>query len=148
MALKFAGHTHMDEFRIATGEVFCMTPGLTAYSNNNPAYKILTISNETLAATDYTAMYYDLATNPGQFNPYYTFSTAYGMSGPLSTSLAQLWPALVTDTAKQSLYRTYYYSGHAYSATFSPITNLNWPVFWSGIAKMPQQDFINAVNAY
>ncbi|MFA6549343.1 MAG: metallophosphoesterase [Candidatus Margulisiibacteriota bacterium] len=149
MALKFAGHTHMDEYRIvATGEVFCMTPGLTAYSNNNPAYKILTISNETLAATDYTALYYDLATNPAQFNTYYTFSTSYGMQGPLANSLAQLWPALVTNEAKQTLYRTHYYSGHAYSATFNPITNTNWPVFWSGIGKMPQQDFIDAVNAY
>jgi hypothetical protein len=149
MALKCAGHTHMDEYRvIATGEVFCMTPGLTAYSNNNPAYKILTISSETLAATDYTAMYYDLATNPAQFNAYYTFSTSYAMQGPLANSWTQLWPVLITDEARQTLYRTHYYSGHASSGSFNPITNLNWPVFWGGIGKMAQQDFIDAVNSY
>jgi len=150
ITLKLAGHTHMDEFRIiATDEVLCLTPGITSYSNNNPAYKILTISSDTLAATDYTALYYDLATMPAQFNTYYTFSTSYSLPGLLTNSMSQLWPALVTDATKQTLYRTHYYSGHAYSSgTFNPITDLNWPVFWSGIGKMAQQDFIDAVNTY
>ncbi|MCX5751975.1 MAG: metallophosphoesterase [Candidatus Saganbacteria bacterium] len=150
ITLKLAGHTHMDEYRImAPDNVLSLTPGITSYSNNNPAFKIFTIYSRTLAATDYTSLHYDLATNPAQFNNYYTFSTSYAMQGPLDNSLAQLWPELVTDEAKQVLYRTHYYSGHAYStSTFNPITNKNWPVFWSGMGKMEQQEFIDTVNTY
>ena len=150
ITLKLGGHTHMDEYRIMSPDnALNLTPGITAYSDNNPAYKIFTISSDTLKATDYTSLYYDLATDPAQFNSYYTFSTSYAMQGFLNDSLAQLWPELITTMAKQTLYRTHYYSGHAYTPpAFDPITDLNWPVFWSGIGKMGQQEFIDTVNAF
>jgi hypothetical protein len=88
---------------------------------------------------------YNLATLPGQFNSYYTFSIAYSMLGPLDSSLALLYPALVTNSAKQALYRGQYESGHNAA---SPITNTDWPVFWCGIGKIAQADFIDCVNSY
>ncbi|MEI8174139.1 MAG: metallophosphoesterase [Deltaproteobacteria bacterium] len=150
ITLNLAGHTHMDEYRImAPDDVLELTPGITPRSGNNPAYKVLTFSSDTSPAADYTIWNYDLATDPAQFNSYYTFSTSYAMQGLLDNSLAQLFPELVTDNAKQALYRTHYYCGHTYSApTFNPITDTNWPVFWSGIGKMGQQELIDSVNAY
>jgi hypothetical protein len=67
------------------------------------------------------------------------------VQGLLDDSLAQLFSVLVTNSAKQALYRGYYYSGHN-----SPnyITDTNWPVYWCGIGNMEQQDFIACVNSY
>ena len=144
-----AAHTHMDEFRImAPNNVLDITPGITPYFDNNPAFKVFTFSRDTLTATDYTSLNYDLATMPAQFNSYYTFSTSYSMHGLLDNSLAQLYPALATDNAKQTLYRANYYSGRNYTNAFNPITNTNWPVFWCGIGKMDQKGFIDCVNNY
>lgn len=146
IALTLAGHTHMDEYRILTSsDVLEITPGISPCFGNDPAFKVFTISRDTLKPTDYSSQNYDLATLPGQFSTYYTFSAAYLAQGPLNDSLAQLFPGLVTDNAKQQLYRGGYYSGHNAS---NPITNANWPVFWCGIGKMGQQELIDGVNAY
>jgi hypothetical protein len=136
----------MDEYRImSSSEVLEITPAIAPYFGNNPAFKIFTFSRDTLKPTDYSILNYDLTTNLGQFNGYYTFSTAYAMQGFLGDSLAQLFPALVTDNAKQALYRGDYFSGHNSPAY---ITNTNWPVYWCGIRNMEQQELIDCVNAY
>jgi sphingomyelin phosphodiesterase acid-like 3 len=149
ITLKMAGHTHMDEYRLlSSDEVLEMTPSITPRSGNDPAYRVLTVAPDTLKPLDYTSLNYDLAAMPGQFNPYYTFSTAYSAQGFLDDSLVQLYPALFTDKAKQALYRTTYFSGHQYSIpAFDPITDTNWPVFRCGIGKMGQPELINCVNS-
>lgn len=142
-------HTHLDEYRIISPRnVLEITPGIAPYFGNNPAFKIYTFAPITLAALDYTVLNCDLSADSPKFAGYYTFSTAYGMYGPLSDSLMMLYPQLVTDGTKQTLYRQHYYSGRAYSYGFSPITDLNWPVFWSGIGNMDATSFMNAVNYY
>ena len=146
IALTLAGHTHMDEYRMmSSSDVLEITPAISPRSGNDPAFRVLTFSRDTLQPTDYRTLNYDLATNPEQFNSYYAFSTAYDMQGLLGDSLAQLFPALVTDNTKQILYRGYYYSGNN---SLNPITDSNWPVYWCGIGKMGQQDFIDCVNSY
>jgi sphingomyelin phosphodiesterase acid-like 3 len=142
-------HTHMDEYRIISPRnVLEITPSIAPYFGNNPAFKIFTFSKATLTALDYTVLNCDLTINPPQFAGYYTFSTAYGMHGPLNDSLTKLNPELVIDNTKQALYRQHYYSGRAYSSGFSPVTDLNWPVFWSGIGNMDDQSFMMGVNYY
>ena len=149
----FGAHTHMDEFRIMSpGNVLDITAGITPYFGNNPAFKVFTFTRDTRAA-DYTSFNYDLASTPGQFTNYYTFSAAYSTPGLLSDSLALLYPTLVTNHVHQTLYRGYYLSGNNYTVRSNtnenvPITNTNWPVFWSGIGNMDEQDFISGVNSY
>ena len=95
ITMELAAHTHMDEYRImAPHHVLELTPGITPRSGNDPAFKVFTFSQDTLTATDYTSLNYDLATTQGQFSGYYTFSTAYNLQGPLNDSLAQLYPLL------------------------------------------------------
>jgi hypothetical protein len=146
-------HTHMDEYRIVSPGILAdTTPSIAPYFGNNPAFKVFTFSGDTFKATDYTSLNYDLATMPGQFNSYYTFSTAYLMQGFLNDSLLQLYPELVTDNAKQALYRGHYFSGHNYTVPvgneFYPITDKTWPVYWCGIGHMDEQEFIDCVNSY
>jgi hypothetical protein len=52
---------------------------------------------------------------------------------------------LIASNAAQNQYRGAFYSG---STTGNPITNLNWPVYWSGIGFMDEQEFFTAVNAF
>ena len=146
-------HTHMDEYRIVSPGILAdTTPSIAPYFGNNPAFKIFTFSQDTFKAIDYSILNYDLATNPEQFNSYYTFSTAYFMQGFLNDSLLQLYPELATNNAKQQLYRGHYFSGHNYSIpvtnTFNPITDKNWPVYWCGIGNMDEQELIDCVNSY
>ena len=146
-------HTHMDEYRIVSPGILAdTTPSIAPYFGNNPAFKIFTFSQDTFKSANYSIMNYDLASKPEQFNTYYTFSTAYLMSGILNDSLLQLYPELATENAKQQLYRGHYFSGHNYSIpvtnTFNPITDQTWPVYWCGIGHMEEQGLIDCVNSY
>lgn len=153
ISLTLAGHTHMDEYRILpSSDTIEITPAIAPYFGNNPAFKVFVISSDTLKPVDYSSLNYDLATAPAQFSGYYTFSAAYSLHGNLDTSFAQLTPTLV-NSATQALYRGYYYSGHnspnsVSDTLYNPITTTNWPIYWSGIANMEQQDLIKSVNAY
>jgi hypothetical protein len=136
----------MDEYRImSTSGVLEITPSISPASGNNPAYRVFTFSTDTFKPTDYRSLNCDLAANPTQFNDYYTFSAAYSTQALLNDSLAQLYPVLVTNIAKQELYRGYYFSGHNSPAY---ITDTNWPVFYCGIGNMGQQEFTDCVNNY
>jgi hypothetical protein len=153
ITLTLAAHTHMDEYRIlSSSDVLEITPSIAPYFGNNPAFKVFTFSHDTFKPTDYSSLNYDLGTNPGQFNSYYTFSKAYSERGLLDDSLARLFPVLVTNSAKQALYRGHYFSGHNYSipvtGTFNPITNATWPVYWCGIGNMGEQELVDCVNSY
>jgi 3',5'-cyclic AMP phosphodiesterase CpdA len=154
VSLTLAGHTHMDDYRILTpSDTLEIMPAIAPYSGNNPAFKIFTVSRDTFKPIDYSSMNYDLATNPSQFNNYYTFSAAYSVQGLLDVSLTQLTPALVANDSKQALYRGFSYSGHNLPVSnadtnTNPITNTNWPFYWCGIGNMEQQQFIDCVNSY
>jgi sphingomyelin phosphodiesterase acid-like 3 len=146
ISMTLGAHTHVDEYRqMSPNDVLEVTPSISPYFGNDPAFKIFTFSQDTYKPTGYSSMNYDLATMPGQFNRYYSFSAAYDRQGPLDASLAQLFPSLATNTAKQALYRGNYYSGNN---SMNPITNANWPVYWCGIGKMGQQEIVDCVNAY
>jgi hypothetical protein len=153
ITLTLAAHTHMDEYRIySPGNVVQITPSITPYFGNNPAFKVITLHQDSLKPIDFSIQNYDLAATPLQFNSYYTFSTTYSLQGLLNDSFSLLYPTLVTNTIKQALYRGHYFSGHNYSIpspnTFNPITDTNWPVYWCGIGNMDEQEIIRCVNSY
>jgi hypothetical protein len=145
VTLMLAGHTHMDEYRLPDGVLEEIAPAISPLFGNDPAFKIFTFSNDNFETSDYSSWNYDLASKPSQLNGYYTFSTAYVEQGFLNSILENIYPSIASDPSKQALYRGYYYSGHDSS---SPITNINWPVYWCGIGMMEKQDFVTCVNDY
>jgi len=146
ITLTLAGHTHMDEYRILSqGNTLEVIPGISPCFGNNPAYKIFTYAQDTLLPTDYRVLNYSLLTLPAQFNRYYTFSQAYALPWDLPDSLARLQPLLASDSIKQMLYRSRFFSGNDAK---NLITDANWPVYWGGIEAMTPQDLINAVDTY
>ena len=145
VAMVFAGHTHMDEYRIVSGSVCHISPGISPCFGDNPAYKVFEYSSATFEAADYVSLNYDLAAMPEHFNRYYAFSSAYSMHGPLDAAMMQLLPELGIIAEQQSRYREYYYSG---AASANSITDANWPVYWCAIGDMGQQELIDCVNSY
>jgi hypothetical protein len=156
ITFTLGGHTHRDEFRVLSpDQVLDIAPSISPYFGNDPAFEIFAFTQGTFVPMDYQSLNYDLAAAPAQFNPYYTFSSAYSMQGFLGSSLEQLYPALRTDSAKQALYMGQYNSGNngqyssaGASANWNPISDANWPVFACGVGKMAQADFIDCVNSY
>jgi sphingomyelin phosphodiesterase acid-like 3 len=146
ITMTLAGHTHMDEYRImSAGNVVEITPGISPCFNNDPAYKIYRLNRNTLAPSDYSSLNYDLTTMPAQFNNYYTYSQAYPLAGSLESSLERLFPKLAADAASQASYRGHFYSGNN---SMNPITNTNWPIYWTGIGIMSEKDIVAGVNSY
>lgn len=154
VTLMLAGHTHMDEFRILpTGDVLEQLPGISPCFGNNPAYKVLTVSQSTFTPTDYQSFDYDLATMPAQFGTLYQFSAVYGAQGTLGRSLGQLYPELASDQNKRDAYELLYGSGteSANPVTFAPwnpINDVNWPIFACTIGDANESDYLKCVNTY
>jgi hypothetical protein len=154
VTLMLAGHTHMDEYRILpTGNVLEQLPSISPCFGNNPAFKVFTITKDTLTVTDYDSFYYDLASMPEQFNGLYQLSAAYGARGPLNSSLLQLYPRLVGNPTQRGAYIYYYDSGSTgenplTKAPWNPINAGNWPIFSCTISKMDEPDYIDCVNTY
>jgi hypothetical protein len=139
----FTGHTHMDEYRLAAIALQGL-PGVTPLLGNSPAFRTYTVSPDTTFA-DYTSWTLDLGNASAAFQPYYTFSAAYGLADPLAFSLPALLPQLRSVPGMQAGYRERYGSGHPPS---KPITDLNWPVYWCGIALLGQDGLADCVNHY
>jgi sphingomyelin phosphodiesterase acid-like 3 len=139
----FTGHTHMDEYRLAAIALQGL-PGVTPLLGTSPAFKTFTVSPDT-TLKDYVSWTLDLGNPSAAFQPYYTFSTAYGLADPLASSLPALLPQLRSVPGMQAGYRERYGSGHAPS---KPVTDLNWPVYWCGIALLEQGGLTDCVNHY
>ena len=134
---------------MSPGNALDITPSISPFFSNNPAFKVFTFASGTFTPIDYRSLNYDLATMPAQFNPYYTFSQAYSLTNavPLDTNFSQLYPQLVTNGVHRSTYIDHFNSGNN-TAGATPITPANWPVFACGISNMAQSDFIRCVNNY
>jgi hypothetical protein len=141
LAAAFTGHTHMDEYRLA---VIAMQglPGVTAAFGNAPAFKTFTVSGD-FALQDYATWSLDLATPSASFEPYYDFSEAYGLPAPLGPSLGALFPELMWNASARSGYQERYGAGHTPE---QPITDVNWPVYWCGIAFLDARGLAGCVN--
>ena len=139
----FTGHTHMDEYRLAAVALQGL-PGVTPLMGNSPAFKTFTVSSDT-TLQDYVSWTLDLGSPSAAFQPYYGFSAAYGLADPLASSLPALLPQLRSVPGTQAGYRDRYGSGHAPS---KPITDLNWPVYWCGIAFLGPGGLTDCVNQY
>jgi len=145
----FSGHTHMDEYRLSNrdGEslsgAVISTPAISPLFNNNPAFKVLTVSGGGWTPNDYRSLYYPLDGSALTFGAYYTFSDAYGISGILESALVTLFPELYGNGAKHQSYIAFYYSGNSDG---NPINDTNWPAYWCGIGWMEKADYLQCVN--
>jgi len=150
--VAFAGHTHMDEYRLdvnqndASHTVILVTPAVSPLFGNDSAFKVIRIESSDWTPIDYRSTAYHFGDAAPVFGAYYTFTNAYAPTETgLEPALAALFPRLRTDTTLRRAYSGYYYSGHNEAG---PINDINWPAYWCGIGNMTKENYIQCVNTY
>ena len=147
----FAGHTHMDEYRLTASDqvektgTILISPSISPVFGNDPAFKVLTMGTEGWTLRGYRSVAYHFEDPAPEFDFFYDFSDAYESDLLLKEALIGLYPALSTDSSKRQAYSRYYYSGHEGG---NPINDTNWPAYWCGIGRLPKSDYRDCVNQY
>jgi hypothetical protein len=132
----FAGHTHMDDFRVvadAGGEPALATriaPAVSPLFGNNPAFTVFLYDRADGSVADYaTFVLSNLAkVAPGvapEWTREYVFSRTYGLPRYDAASLADLAKRIRADASVRAAYTRYY----AASSTQTAITASNWTGF-------------------
>jgi hypothetical protein len=133
--IAFAGHTHMDDFRVipdAGGAPVLatrVTPAVTPLFGNNPAFTALLYSRTDASIADYATFYLsNLAkVGPGvapDWKLEYTFKDAYQAPGYDAASLSALAKRIQTDDAVRASFMRYYAV-----AGQSSMTPSNWSAY-------------------
>src|SRR5262249_34755683 len=98
---SFAGHTHMDEFRLpASGGFVHGTPGVSPVFGNNPGYQVFSYSPSSRALLDYQAFFLNLGAGQGPDLPWareYGFQNAYGQKAYDRGALQSVAAAMGSD---------------------------------------------------
>jgi len=115
----FAGHTHMDDFRLlrdAHGKFFLAThicPAVSPIRFNNPAFQVMEYDKGNGAIKDMATYYLtNLATakgaEGGKWALEYDFDTAYGLDGYNTDTLKSLTDKIDSDEAVRSKFAGFY----------------------------------------
>jgi sphingomyelin phosphodiesterase acid-like 3 len=133
---SFAGHTHMDDFRVvpspqagvsSLGFVH-ITPAISPLFSNNPGYHVFRFQEDG-RLDDYTAYSLPVGTPGAAWQTEYAFDTAYAQPACGVDSLRALISAIGADAATRAMYIRFYTSSNASSTT---ITETNWRGYWCG----------------
>jgi sphingomyelin phosphodiesterase acid-like 3 len=130
IAGSFAGHTHQDEFRIATGDFIHITPSVTPVFGNNPAFEIVDVHRNG-AVTGYTAWHLPNVTLP--WSREYSFNDAYRKPRYDTVTLTWLAASIGNHAATREQYFTYTSSGNAKSTAGALA---KWQGYWCGLQAM------------
>ena len=117
--IAFAGHTHMDDFRVipdANGTPLLatrITPAVTPLFGNNPAFTAVLYSRTDASVADYATFYLSNLAKVGagvapEWTLEYTFKGAYKAASYDAASLAALAKVLRTDEAVRASFLRYY----------------------------------------
>ncbi|HEX7150275.1 MAG TPA: hypothetical protein VF618_02220 [Thermoanaerobaculia bacterium] len=135
IAGSFAGHTHQDEFRIATGDFIHITPSITPIFGNNPAFEVVDVERNG-DVTGYTAWHLPNVTLPWARE--YEFREAYKKTRYDTTTLTQIAAAIHSTPATREQYFGFMSSG-APKSTAGALSM--WQAYWCGLTKMTGNAF-------
>ena len=147
---SFAGHTHMDDFRLLLGQgkpeqargFICISPGVSMLFGNNPAFKTFTYNPQTFSLMDHEIYYVNLHempegwTGPVKWEKEYGFSQTYGQSSINPGTLQTVYFAIRDNPVIRAHYMNYYDVNHR-----KAVTESNWKSYWCGIAQWTEQEF-------
>jgi hypothetical protein len=126
IAGSFAGHTHQDEFRLASGGFVHITPSITPVFGNNPAFEIVDVTPRG-EVVDYVAHHLPNVALPWARE--YSWSESYAEPRYDAATLTQLEAAVAADTTVREKYFTYFSSG---SPKSSAGALAGWRGYWCG----------------
>lgn len=147
----FAGHTHMDDFRLLRGSsnagqqglaFLHICPGIDSLFGNNPGFETLTYNRQAFSLIDYRVYYLDLQkiaagdTTALDWVQEYVFSETYKQDAITTDTLSAVYSAIKDDPAIRTYYMNYYDVNHK-----KALTDKNWHPYWCGIARWTQAGF-------
>jgi sphingomyelin phosphodiesterase acid-like 3 len=132
---SFAGHTHQDEFLLASGRFIHVTPSISPVFGNNPAFEIVDMTRKG-GITDYRTVNLPNVATP--WTREYSFREAYKKPAYDATTLTELEGAIHNDAATRQQYFDCTTSGNAKN-TASALAI--WLGYWCGIGVKPADAF-------
>lgn len=127
----FAGHTHMDEFRVLADTspylAIRMGPSVTTYNGNYPAFTVFTYDTKDGTALDYDV--YALGRNGWGFE--YNFGKTYGYKRYDPASLQALSKKILSGGNAKTSFGKYYASGNS-----TPANGPDWRYFACSLTNL------------
>jgi hypothetical protein len=156
--VAFAGHTHMDDFRVIRSDgappLLCkVAPAISPIFGNNPGYQVYQYDRGTGALRNYQTFYLanladprqPLTPSPGRWAFEYDFHEAYGYPELSAHTAVRLSDDLLADTPARRHYTKFFsvsappefaeqtFSG--YRCAIANITPAEFLTRWSGVPK-------------
>lgn len=126
----FAGHTHMDEFRLPGGGGFIhVTPAVSPLFGNNPGFAVFSFTRATGELTDFQIYDLNLASGgagPPQWSREYDFQQAFAQPAVNGSTLDAVQQAIAKDPAARTRYLTFY----PVSSPQSTTDLVHWQAYW------------------
>jgi sphingomyelin phosphodiesterase acid-like 3 len=147
--LAFAGHIHMDDFRVSAPNPpsdppslpLRITPSVSPIFKNNPAFSVMTYNLTTASVSDITTFFLALSSQTPSWSKEYQFSSAYGVNSFSAANLSTIATAIRSDGASA---RTTFEKNYAVS-TPSPITSSNFSFYSCAQTNFSAAGYSNCV---
>ncbi|OCX50421.1 hypothetical protein BEL04_21810 [Mucilaginibacter sp. PPCGB 2223] len=142
----FAGHTHMDDFRLlynAKGvPVYFMhiTPAVSPLFGNNPGFQNLSYSKSSFVLLDSKTYYYSLNTSAPAWTFEYDFNKTYGVGNITPASLDVVRKNILSKPACLTSYVNYYDMSNP---QLDGINNQNWKAYWCATGNLTTASYTN-----
>lgn len=141
---SFAGHTHMDDFRLIYDkesdkkealDFIHITPSVSPVFGNNPVFQVLSIDKETGNLSEALTYHVDLKEAQSNFEEEYSYTKTYHRA-PNVSGLSRVYPKLLRNTNWRNTYINYYPSN-------SKATSIekDWEWYWVGIGNLNAEDY-------
>ena len=136
----FAGHTHMDHFRLIFDRnhdplaYVHITPAISPQFGNNPGFQVLTYDVKSFSVTDFDTYYYDGTV----WKEEYDFDAAYGKAPSNARNLAAVRNQLWNDPALRRSFIDHY---DVENKEGNDIADRNWKAYWCGVGDLSAGDF-------
>jgi hypothetical protein len=139
----YAGHTHMDDFRLLSGPsgpylAIRVTPSVTPLFGNNPSFSVMRYAVADARPLGYVSYVFQ----SGAWRREYDFAQAYGEESYAPGNLAAVAAAIRSGGAAGAAYARFYTSGAK-----SPITAANARVYACAQTEMLPDAFAACVGA-
>jgi hypothetical protein len=150
LEIGFAGHTHMDDFRVVSDAAGApvmlthITPAVSPIYQNNPAFGLVLYDRASGDLIDYATVYLTNLETAGRGEPArwvveYTLREAYGHTAYDPTTASRIAQAIRTEPAVRGEYITFYPASTA--SPDPPIDRENWAAFACGQTELTAAAF-------
>lgn len=142
----FAGHTHMDDFRLlydtkGTPVYFMhITPAVSPLFGNNPGFQSLTYNKSTSKLLDSKTYYFSLNTTDPAWTFEYDFRKTYGVNNITPASLDEVRKNILSKSACLTSYINYY---DVSNPGLDGINNQNWKAYWCATGNLTTASYTN-----